>query len=152
RRPDVGVVGAKLTYPDGRIQHGGVILGVGWGSPADHPYIGEPGEAIGYWGRLRVPQGMSAVTAACLVTRREIWDHLAGLDEENFAVAYNDVDYCLRVREAGYRVLWTPEARLLHEGSASQRANAASGAVAESNARFARERHAMFKKWLPQIA
>ncbi|MBV8777440.1 MAG: glycosyltransferase, partial [Alphaproteobacteria bacterium] len=152
RRPDVGAVGAKLTYPDGRIQHGGVILGVGWGAPADHPYIGEPGTAIGYWGRLLVAQELSAVTAACLVTRRSVWDAVGGLDGENFAVAYNDVDYCLRVREAGYRVVWTPQARLLHEGSASQRAAAATGSVADGNARFVRERLAMYRKWLPRIA
>ena len=82
RRPDVGVVGAKLTYPDGRLQHGGVILGVGYGSPADHPYNGEPGNAIGYWGRLMVPQDFSAVTAACCVTRRAVWEAVGGLDEE----------------------------------------------------------------------
>lgn len=152
RRPDVGVVGARLTYPDGRIQHGGVVLGVGWGAPADHPYNGEPGNSIGYWGRLLVPQEFSAVTAACCVTRRSVWDELGGFDEESFAVCYNDVDYCLRVREAGYRVMWTPFARLLHDTSVSQRANVEQKAVAERNARFAREKLAMFQKWMPQIA
>src|SRR5665213_2397434 len=137
RRPDIGAVGAKLTYPDGRIQHAGVILGIGWGAPADHPYIGEPGEAIGYWGRVLVPQEFSAVTAACCVTRRAVWDAVGGFDEENFAVAYNDVDYCLKVREAGFRVVWTPYARLLHEASASQRANTETKAVDARNARFA---------------
>jgi GT2 family glycosyltransferase len=152
RRPDVGVVGAKLTYPDGRIQHAGVVLGVGWGAPADHPYIGEPGGAAGYWGRLLVPQEFSAVTAACCVTRRAVWDAVGGLDEENFAVAYNDVDYCLRVREAGYRVVWTPYARLLHEASVSQRANTEMKGVQQRNARFTGERLAMFRKWLSKIA
>jgi GT2 family glycosyltransferase len=152
RRPDVGAVGAKLTYPDGRIQHGGVILGVGWGSPADHPYIGEPGNSMGYWGRLLVAQDFSAVTAACCVTRRAVWDEVGGFDEENFAVAYNDVDYCLKVREAGYLIAWTPDARLLHEASVSQRSNVEAGAVEEKNARFARERLAMYRKWLPRIA
>jgi O-antigen biosynthesis protein len=152
RRSDVGAVGAKLTYPDGRIQHGGVILGVGWGAPADHPYIGDPGNTIGYWGRLLVPQNFSAVTAACCVTRRAVWDQVGGFDEENFAVSYNDVDYCLKVREAGYLVAWTPEARLLHEASVSQRANVEAKALDEKNARFARERLAMYRKWMPQIA
>jgi GT2 family glycosyltransferase len=152
RRPDVGVVGAKLTYPDGRIQHGGVILGIGWGAPADHPYNGEPGDAIGYWGRLLAPQEFSAVTAACCVTRRALWDELGGLDEEDFAVSFNDVDYCIRVRGAGYRVVWTPHAHLLHDASASQRANTEAKAPAERNARFARERLAMYRKWLPEIA
>ncbi|HWB51609.1 MAG TPA: glycosyltransferase [Stellaceae bacterium] len=152
RRPEVGVVGAKLTYPDGRIQHGGVILGVGYGTPADHPYNGEPGNAIGYWGRLLVPQDLSAVTAACCVTRRAVWDALGGFDEADFAVCYNDVDYCLRARDAGYLVVWTPYARLLHDTSVSQRANVENKAVAERNARFAREKLAMFRKWMPRIA
>jgi GT2 family glycosyltransferase len=152
RRPDVGVVGARLTYPDGRLQHGGVILGVGYGVPADHPYNGEPGNAIGYWGRLLVTQNFAAVTAACCVTRRTIWDALGGLDEASFAVCYNDVDYCLRVREAGYLVVWTPHARLLHDTSVSQRANVEHKAVEERNARFTREKLAMFGKWMPQIA
>jgi len=152
RRPDIGVVGAKLTYPDGRLQHGGVVLGVGWGSPADHPYNGEPGNAIGYWGRLLVPQEFSAVTAACCVTRRAVWDQLGGFDEESFAVCYNDVDYCLRVQEAGFLVAWTPFARLLHDTSVSQRANVEKKAIEERAARFAREKLAMFRKWMPKIA
>lgn len=152
RRPEVGVVGAKLTYPDGRIQHGGVILGVGYGAPADHPYNGEPGNAIGYWGRMLVPQDFSAVTAACCVTRKTVWDELGGFDETDFAVCYNDVDYCLRAREAGYLVVWTPYARLLHDTSVSQRANVEQKAVEERNARFAREKLAMFRKWMPRIA
>ena len=152
RRSDVGVVGAKLTYPDGRLQHGGVILGVGWGSPADHPYNGDPGNSIGYWGRLLVPQNFSAVTAACCVTRRALWDELGGFDEANFAVCYNDVDYCLRVREAGYLVVWTPAAKLLHDGSVSQRANVEMKATEARAARFAAEKLAMFRKWMPEIA
>ena len=119
RRPEIGIVGAKLFYADGRVQHGGVILGVGFGAPADHPYNGDPGDAFGYWGRLQVVQNFSAVTAACLVTRRSVYEEVKGLDEEAFAVAYNDIDYCLRVGAAGYLVVWTPFARLLHDGSAA---------------------------------
>ena len=152
RRPDVGAVGAKLFFPDGRIQHGGVILGVGWGSPADHPYIEEPGNALGYWGRLQVVQDFSAVTAACLVTRRSIYDQVGGLDERAFAVSYNDVDYCLKVRGAGYLVAWTPFARLLHETSASLRADVEAKPLDEKNARFKSEGLAMYRRWMPQIA
>jgi len=152
RRPDVGAVGAKLLYPDGRVQHGGVILGVGWGSPAEHPYIGEPESAFGYWGRLQVVQDFSAVTAACLVTRRSLYDEVGGLDEESFAVAYNDVDYCLKVREAGHLVAWTPFARLLHEASASLRTDVEGKPAREKNGRFARERLAMYRRWMPRIA
>jgi GT2 family glycosyltransferase len=152
RRPDVGAVGAKLLYPDGRIQHGGVILGVGGGAPAEHPYNGEPGTAFGYWGRLQVVQNLSAVTGACLITRRSVYEQVGGLDEETFAVAYNDVDYCLKVGKAGYRVVWTPFARLLHETSASLRSDLECKAVEEKNARFAREMLAMYRRWMPRIA
>jgi O-antigen biosynthesis protein len=152
RRPDVGVVGAKLTFPDGAIQHGGVILGVGWGAPADHPYLRDPGTSIGYWGRLLVPQDFSAVTAACCVTRRAIWDDVGGLDEDEFAVAYNDVDYCLKVRKSGYLVVWTPEARLLHDAGVSQRAGVEAKSVEDKNQRFYAERLAMYRKWMPAIA
>lgn len=152
RRPDVGAVGAKLFYPDGRIQHGGVLLGVGWGAPADHPYNGEPGGSPGYWGRLQVVQDFSAVTAACLVTRRSVYEAVGGLDETAFAVSYNDIDYCLKLRAAGHLVVWTPFARLLHEAGVSQRAGVENKAAAEKNARFAREGLAMFERWMPQIA
>jgi GT2 family glycosyltransferase len=153
RRPEVGAVGAKLFYPDGHIQHAGVIMGIGWGSPADHPYNGAPRDAIGYWGRLQAQQDFSAVTAACMVTRRSIYEELNGLDENAFAVAYNDVDYCLRVREKGYLVVWTPHARLVHEASASQRSDRVeTQTLKEKNARFAREKAAMYARWMPQIA
>jgi len=152
RRPDVGAVGGKLFFPDGRLQHGGVILGIGWGSPANHPYIEEPGNALGYWGRLQVVQDFSAVTAACLVTRRSIYEQVGGLDEQDFAVSYNDVDYCLKVGEAGYLVAWTPFARLLHETSASLRGDVEAKAHEEKIARFAREGLAMYRRWMPQIA
>ncbi|HEY1794551.1 MAG TPA: glycosyltransferase [Stellaceae bacterium] len=153
RRPDVGAVGAKLYFPDGTIQHGGVVLGVGWGSPADHPYNRDPGTTPGYWGRLLVPQDFSAVTAACMVTRRDLYDAVGGLDETVFAVSFNDVDYCLKLREAGHLVVWTPYAQLLHEAGVSQRAtNVEKKAIAEKNARFRRESIAMFDKWMPRIA
>ncbi len=153
RRPEVGVVGAKLFYPDGRVQHGGVILGIGWGSPADHPYNGVPGNSLGYWGRLQVQQDFSAVTAACMVTRRSLYDELRGLDEESFAVCFNDVDYCLRAREKGYLVVWTPYAKLLHETSASLRSNAVEDkALKEKADRFIREKGNMYERWMPTIA
>jgi GT2 family glycosyltransferase len=152
RRPEVGAVGAKLFYADGRIQHGGVILGVGYGAPAEHPHNGDPGNTFGYWGRLQVVQNFSAVTAACLVTRRSVYEAVNGLDEEAFAVAFNDIDYCLRVGAAGYLIAWTPFARLLHDGSASLRSNVEKKTNADSTARFQRERLAMYQRWMPRIA
>jgi O-antigen biosynthesis protein len=152
RRHEVGVVGAKLFYPDGRVQHGGVILGIGWGSPADHPFNGAPGDSLGYWGRLQVQQDLSAVTAACMVTRRSLYEELNGLDEESFAVCFNDVDYCLRVREKGFLVVWTPYAMLLHETSASLRGSIEDKGTKEKVERFAREKVNMYARWMPTIA
>lgn len=116
-RPDIGAVGAMLYYPDDRIQHAGVILGIhGVGA---HIYAGLPRGYPGYGGRARVTQSLSAVTGACLVIRREVYESVGGLDER-LKVAFNDVDLCLRVREAGYRNIWTPFAELYHHESASR--------------------------------
>ncbi len=115
--PEVGAVGARLLYPDGRLQHAGVVLGIG--GVAAHPWCGWPEETLGQMGRLQVAQELSAVTAACLLVRREVFEQVGGLDEA-LAVAYNDVDFCLRVRAAGYHNVWTPYARLVHAESATR--------------------------------
>ncbi|MCG5513990.1 glycosyltransferase family 2 protein [Ectothiorhodospira shaposhnikovii] len=117
-RPEIGCVGAKLYYPNGRIQHGGVILGLGGVAGHSHKHL--PGDAQGYFNRLQLVQNLSAVTAACLLVRREVFDQVGGLDEKNLPVAFNDVDLCLKVREAGYRNLWTPYAEAYHHESASR--------------------------------
>jgi GT2 family glycosyltransferase len=115
-RPDVGIVGAKLLHGDGTVQHAGVTLGIGL---ASHIYKSSPGSAEGRQKRLTLPQDVSAVTAACLLMRREVWDEVGGLDEE-FPVAYNDVDLCLKVKAAGYRIVWTPDAVVYHLESQSR--------------------------------
>ena len=117
-QPGVGAVGAKLLYPDGRIQHGGVVVGLH--ASADHAYAGAPGDAPGHAQQLLVRREVSAVTAACLVVRRALYLEVGGLDEEAFPVAFNDVDFCLKLRERGYRNVWTPHARLVHHESASR--------------------------------
>jgi GT2 family glycosyltransferase len=117
-QPGVGAVGAKLFYPDGRIQHGGVLIGLH--GAADHAYAGAPGDAPGHAQQLLVRREVSAVTAACLVVRRALYLEVGGLDEEAFPVAFNDVDFCLKLRERGYRNVWTPHARLVHHESASR--------------------------------
>lgn len=117
-QPGVGVVGAKLLYPDGRVQHGGDAVGPG--GCADHFHSMLAGDAPGYCRRALVAQELSAVTAACLLTWKALYQRLGGLDEEHLKVAFNDVDYCLRVGDAGYRVIWTPHARLFHHESASR--------------------------------
>jgi glycosyltransferase involved in cell wall biosynthesis len=116
--PGVAAVGAKLFYGDGRIQHGGVIVGLG--GVAGHSHRMSDRLAPGYCGRLLVAQNLSAVTAACMVVRREAWDEVGGLEEEHLAIAFNDVDFCLRLRQAGWRVVWTPHAALYHHESISR--------------------------------
>lgn len=110
-RPDVGAVGARLLYRDGRLQHGGMVLGPA--GRATHVLHGTPRDAPGYMDQLAVTRDLSAVTAACLAIRAEVWAQVGGMNER-LPVAWNDVDLCQRVRSAGFRVLWTPDAVLLH--------------------------------------
>jgi GT2 family glycosyltransferase len=117
-QPKVGVVGAKLYFPNGQVQHGGDLVGVG--GVANHAHAFLQHNDPGYCNRAMVAQELSAVTGACLATWKDIYQQLDGLDEENLKVAFNDVDYCLRVREAGYRVVWTPHAELYHHESVSR--------------------------------
>ncbi len=117
QRPDVGAVGAKLYYPDDTIQHGGV--GIGLLTLAGHLHRGFPRQHPGYMGRLIYAHNLSAVTAACVLIRRDVWESVNGLDE-SFAVAFNDVDLCMRIRKAGYRIVWTPFAELYHYESKSR--------------------------------
>jgi len=117
-RPEVGAVGAKLLYPTGRIQHGGIALGIG--GVAGHMHKGWPGDDPGYFGRLICPQAVSAVTAACMLIARSKFEEAGGFEQESLTIAFNDIDLCLRVREAGYRNVWTPYAVLWHAESASR--------------------------------
>lgn len=149
QRPEVGITGAKLLYPDGKIQHAGVVLGLR--GPADHPFIGEPMDAPGYMQRLQVDQNYSAVTAACLMIRKSIYEDVGGLDEQAFKVSYNDVDLCLKVREAGYLIVWTPHSLVMHEGSVSQKRIEPNAAEAKRK-RFIGEQDAMYQKWLSALA
>jgi GT2 family glycosyltransferase len=116
-RPGIGAVGAMLYYPDDTIQHAGVVVGLG--GVAGHVYSRQPRGCAGEGNRAMLVQGMTAVTAACLVVRRSAWREVGGLDE-TLAVAFNDVDFCLRLHQAGYRNLWTPHAELYHHESASR--------------------------------
>ena len=117
QRPDVGAVGAKLYYPDDTIQHAGIITGLGGYAGHSHKYKKAGGS--GYMFRTATVQDFSAVTGACLLVKASVWDEVNGLDEK-FAVAFNDVDFCLRVRDRGYRIAWTPYAQLTHYESKSR--------------------------------
>ena len=113
----MGIVGAKLYYPDDTIQHAGVIVGLGGYAGHSHKYAKRGGS--GYMFRAATVQDLSAVTAACLLVKAAVYDEAGGLDG-GFAVAFNDVDFCLRVRALGYRVLFTPYAELYHYESKSR--------------------------------
>lgn len=121
-RPEVGAVGARLLYPDRTVQHAGVVLGIGEiaGGVASPAFKGLPGRAAGPGGRAKLIQSYSAVTAACLAVRKSLYTQVQGLEEQHLAVAYNDVDFCLKLREAGLRNVWTPHATLIHHESVSR--------------------------------
>jgi glycosyltransferase involved in cell wall biosynthesis len=110
-RRDVGAVGAKLYYPDDTVQHAGVIVGLG--GIAGHHHLHSPKESPGYMGRLQVIQNVSAVTAACIMVRKEVFNEVNGFDE-SYALAFNDVDFCLKLRQKNYLIVWTPYAELYH--------------------------------------
>ncbi|SAK69546.1 glycosyltransferase family 2 protein [Caballeronia ptereochthonis] len=138
--PGNGAVGACLWYPNDTLQHGGVVLGLG--GIAGHMHYKIRRGAPGYFGRAMAAQNLSVVTAACLVIRKSIYEEVGGLDEE-LAVAFNDVDFCIRVREAGYRNVWTPHAELYHHESATRGTDMAP----EKFQRFQREVRLMESRW-----
>lgn len=116
-REDVGAVGAKLLYEDDTIQHAGVVLG--FGGTAGHTFIGKNRYDTGYFGRIMCAQDYSAVTAACMMTKRSVYEAVGGMTEE-LAVAFNDIDYCLKVRKLGKLVVYNPHAELHHYESKSR--------------------------------
>lgn len=118
-RDEVGAVGAQLLYPDGRLQHAGVVIGVGNAAGHAHRFL-KPDEEEGYFRRHALPQFVSAVTAACLVVQRERFLAVGGLDENSFAVAFNDVDLCLRLNGRGWQSFYEPRAVLVHHESVSR--------------------------------
>ena len=117
QRKDIGAVGAKLYYPDGRIQHAGVILGL-WGL-AGHHHSGFPKDDQGYMWRLKIIQNFSAVAGDCMMMRKEVFNKVDGFDE-GYSYAYNDIDLCMKLREKGYRIIYTPYAELYNHKSVSR--------------------------------
>lgn len=145
-QPGVGAVGAKLYYPGGRVQHAGIVLGIGGVAGHSHKYY-RPGHR-GYFGRLMLPQTVSAVTGACLLVRRGVFQSLGGLNERDLPVAFNDVDFCLRLGREGLRCVWTPFAELTHYESLSRGAED----TPEKQARFSREVQYMHSQWAGSLA
>jgi GT2 family glycosyltransferase len=119
QRPEVGAVGARLLYPNNTIQHAGVVLGVG--GIATHAFRGFPAEDPGVCRQLQVTRNYSCVTGACLLTRRDVFMEVGGFDQERLPVTFADIDLCLKMRRAGYLIVYTPFARLYHHESASRR-------------------------------
>ena len=117
-RKEIGAVGGKLFYPDGAIQHAGILIG--YCGVAGEFYKGMPGNFPGQMQRANIVQNVSAVTGACLAIQRSKYNEIGGLDQKNLKVAFNDVDFCLRLIEAGYRNLYTPYAKLVHHESISR--------------------------------
>lgn len=144
-RPEIGCVGAMLYYPNDTIQHAGVVLGLG--GVAGHAFRDFPRGTEGKFNRARLVQNYSAVTAACLLVRKSVYEEAGGLDEKDLAVAFNDIDFCLKVRAAGYRNLWTPFAEFYHHESATRGADD----TPEKADRFRREVAVMLERWGPVL-
>jgi O-antigen biosynthesis protein len=140
-RKDVGAVGARLYFPNDLLQHGGVILGIG--GVAGHSHKGRPQQDPGYFNRIILSQSVSAVTAACMLVKRSVFEEVGGFDEENLAVAFNDVDLCLKIRKAGYRIVYCPYAKLYHHESISRGFEN----TPQKFMRFEREIEVMKKRW-----
>lgn len=148
--PEVGAVGARLLYPDGRLQHAGVVLGLG--TNVNHAFHGQAGTEDGYYGRLKLPMNFSAVTGACLLLRRDRYLDLGGLDEAAFPVSFNDLDLCLKLRRQGLRNVWTPYASLLHEGSVSQEGQVERLEDDARKRRFDAEERTFMQRWQGLLA
>jgi GT2 family glycosyltransferase len=119
QRPEVGAVGPRLLYPDDTVQHGGIVVGVG--GIAEHAFRGFAAEAPGVCRQLQVTRNYSAVTGACLLTRRDVFHKVHGFDEERLPVTFSDVDLCLKIRRAGYLIVYSPFAKLYHHESGTRR-------------------------------
>ena len=146
-RKDVGVVGAKLYYPDKTIQHAGIVIGLGAHRTAGHTHYRIPEANVGYMGRLCYAQDVTAVTGACMMVSKALYEELGGLDE-SFTVALNDVDFCLRVREMGLLNIFTPFAELYHYESKSR----GSDKKDERALRYQQESDRFRVKWADALA
>ena len=140
-RPEVGAVGARLWYPDGTLQAGGVILGLGGVAGHAFPHL-KRGRG-GYFSRALLQQNISAVTGACLAVRKELFEKIGPFDETNLSISFNDIDFCLRLIAAGYRNVWTPFANLIHAESASR----GHQPTKKEQAHFVSEATFMQQKW-----
>lgn len=149
RREEVGAVGARLIFPDRRLQHAGIIVGMGTDGVANHAHYGLTMEDEGYLGRAQVAQEVSAVTGACLLVRKTLYEEVGGMDAERLRILYNDVDLCLKIRAKGRKIVWTPHATVVHFGSVSVGPRSADPAIV---AQYHREVATMHERWAAQLA
>ena len=145
QRPEVGIVGPKISYLSGPVRHAGIVLGLR--GPAGGAFIGEAGDSPGYMSRLRTVQNYSAVSRTCMMVSRSVFADVGGLDTVDLAHDFTDVDFCLKVQSAGYLTVWTPFA-ILCQGIES----AEEKAVGSYQEQLETERHALYEKWLPRLA
>ena len=146
QRDDVGAVGCMLYYEDYAIQHAGIVIGLGAHRTAGHTHYRMGKDNLGYMGRLCYAQNVSAVTGACMMTKKELYESVGGLDEE-FKVALNDVDYCLRLRELGKLNVFTPFAELFHYESKSRGTDVTEEASKENADRYNKECELFRTRW-----
>lgn len=144
QRQDVGIVGPRLIYPNQTIQHAGVIVGLD--SSADHQFVGADLDDPGYMSRLQIDQNLSAVTAAAMLVKRTAFDTVLGLNDIDYGVNFSDIDLCLKIFSAGYKIIYTPHATLLHHGSVTQK-NTDPKKRIERDKIFMSDRHAFRSKW-----
>ena len=140
-QPEVGAVGCRLLYPDNTVQHAGVLVGLG--GVAGHAHKHFPAHHPGQCGRAKLVQNFTAVTAACMIIRRDVYEEIGGMDGKSFAVAFNDVDFCLKIRQAGYLIIFTPFAELYHHESASRGYEVTLPKII----RFEKEKTALVARW-----
>lgn len=148
-RPEVGIVGARLLFPNGTLQHAGIVMGVGI---ADHPFAETNASQPSYMMRAQLAQNYSAVTGACMLVRKGLYQSLGGMDEVDLKILYNDVDFCLRVREQGHLVVWTPRASLVHKTSVSLKKAIKNQPAFSLHIRTHGEYHTMLRRWLKWMA
>jgi len=147
QRDEIGAVGVKLVYPNKTVQHAGIILGMA--GVAGYPHVGIPMGSAGYMNRAAVSQNVSAVSAACMMVSKKLYQELGGLDANNFGVLFGDVDFCLKVQKFGKKIVWTPYVTLIHYGAESLRQ------VAKNKAwdkQAEKEVESMLEKWMPELS
>ncbi len=149
QRPEVGAVGARLHFGNGTVQHGGVLLGLH--GIAEHAFVGEAADAPGYMQRLQVDQNYSAVSSACMLVRKSVFIGVDGFGDDEFPSTYHAVDLCLKIRQAGFLTVWTPHARLLHDGR-SDMLVAKTSQVQVDFSLLNTEQHALCRHWQPWLA